>query len=78
MKVTNVKLQDLMVVIDKCEGDVFLHTEDGDKLNLKSKLSQLVGIFNVIAGGEVRIANITATNLSDESRIFRFLLYGEV
>ena len=78
MKVTNVKLQDLMTVIDKCEGDVFLHTEDGDKLNLKSKLSQLVGIFNVIAGGEVKIANITATNLSDESRIFRFLLYGEV
>lgn len=78
MKVTNVKLQDLMTVIDKCEGDVFLHTEDGDKLNLKSKLSQLVGIFNVIAGGEIKIANITATNLSDESRIFRFLLYGEV
>lgn len=78
MKVTNVKLQDLMAVIDKCEGDVFLHTEDGDKLNLKSKLSQLVGIFNVIAGGEIKIANITATNLSDESRIFRFLLYGEV
>ena len=29
-------------VLDSCEGNVFLMTRDGNRLNLKSKLCQLV------------------------------------
>ena len=31
-------------VLDSCEGNVYLMTRDGDKLNLKSKLCQLIGL----------------------------------
>ena len=32
-------------VLDSCEGNVYLMTRDGDKLNLKSKLCQLIGSY---------------------------------
>ena len=32
-------------VLDSCEGNVYLMTRDGDKLNLKSKLCQLCLLY---------------------------------
>ena len=37
-------------VLDSCEGNVYLMTRDGDKLNLKSKLCQLIGLTSLIEG----------------------------
>lgn len=34
-------------VLDSCEGNVYLMTRDGDKLNLKSKLCQLIGLTSL-------------------------------
>lgn len=36
-----------LAVLDTCEGNVFLVTREGDHLNLKSKLCQLVGLTHV-------------------------------
>ena len=33
-----VDVQEFLSVVDTCEGDVFLVTDEGDRLNLKSKL----------------------------------------
>ena len=78
MELRNVDFRDFMKVVDKCSGPVFLLTEEGDKINLKSKLCQLAGIFLLIEGGRIDIANIETSNMEDNSKIFRFLLYGEV
>ena len=43
MKVSNIKdIDKFFAVVDSCEGRVELVTGEGDRLNLKSKLSQYV------------------------------------
>lgn len=74
----DVDLQDFLKTIDTCEGDVFLETDEGDCLNLKSKLCQLVGLTNLIKGGMIAEAYIRCENPADETKLFRFNLYKEV
>lgn len=82
MASTPVELHDVDVpaflkVLDECEGKVFLVTNEGDKLNLKSKLSQLVGLTKLIEGGKIAEASIVCENPEDESKLFRFNLFGD-
>ena len=45
MKVQNIKdIEKFFKVIDECKGKVELVTGEGDRLNLKSKLSQYVSM----------------------------------
>ena len=66
-----------LAVLDTCVGNVYLVTEDGDKLNLKSKLCQLIGLTQLIEGGKIGSAKILAENADDESKLFRFNLLGD-
>lgn len=82
MATTPVALHDVDVpaflkVLDECKGKIFLVTDEGDKLNLKSKLCQLVGLTKLIEGGKIASASIVCENQEDESKLFRFNLYGE-
>ena len=70
--------KELMLVIDKCEGEVYLTTNEGDILNVKSKLSQVIGLIKLIEGGEINIADIRAAKITDQSRLTRYLLYREI
>ena len=74
----NVDFDDLIAVIDSCKGNVYLETEDGDSLNLKSKLSQMLGISTILANTEISEAWVRCDNPDDESKLFRFDLYGEI
>lgn len=76
LKNLNVDFKKFMEVIDNCDGGVYVITQDHDKINLKSKLSQLIGIRELIADGRVEIENLSFDLLSDESKVFRFLIYG--
>lgn len=73
----DVDIQALCKIIDSCKGDVFLITAEGDRLNLKSKLCQVVGLTNLIQGGTIAEATLCCTNSEDDTRLFRFALYGE-
>ena len=45
MKIKNIdNPEEFLKVIDSCQGKVELITDDGDRLNLKSKLCQLVSL----------------------------------
>jgi hypothetical protein len=63
--------------LDQCKGDVLLVTNQNDRFNLKSKLSQLAGIVNLIEGGRLVEAKIICTDPEDESMLFRLNLFGE-
>lgn len=78
MKLVNIDLADFMTVVDKCEGNVWLVTKDGDKLNMKSKLCQMIGIVKYIKSGEIEAENVICDKQEDSSRIFRFLLYKDI
>ena len=66
-----------LAVLEKCVGNVYLMTRDGDKLNLKSKLCQLVGLTRLIEGGKIAEAFVICDNEEDESKLFRFNLYKD-
>lgn len=66
-----------LAVLDTCEGNVYLVTNEGDRLNLKSKLCQLVGLTRLIEGGKIAEACILCENKDDESKLFRFNLLGD-
>ena len=63
--------------VKECEHDVYFYTGEGDKLNLKSKLCQLVGLTQLIEGGKIAEAYIICENPDDESKLFRFNLLGK-
>ncbi len=73
----NVDVTEFLAVLDTCEGNVFLVTNEGDRLNLRSKLCQLVGLTRLIEGGKIAEASIICENKEDESKLFRFNFFGE-
>lgn len=73
----DVDVSEFLGVLDTCKGNVFLVTHEGDKLNLRSKLCQLVGLTRLIEGGKISEAFIVCENKEDESKLFRFNLLGE-
>ena len=58
------------------KGDVFLETPDGDVLNLKSRLTQLLALSSAIDWGTVGEATVICKYPEDETRLFRLNLYG--
>lgn len=62
--------------LDQCKGNVLLVTAENDRFNLKSKLSQLAGIINLIEGGRLVEAKIICEDPEDESMLFRLNLFG--
>lgn len=74
----NIDVSKFLTVLDTCKGNVYLVTREGDHLNLKSKLCQLIGLTQLIEGGKITEAYILCDNQEDESKLFRFGLYGEV
>ena len=78
IQIHNVDFEDLIKVINKCKGDVYLETSDGDSLNLKSRLCQMLGLSTILANTEVEEAWVRCTNKDDETMLFSFNLYGEM
>ena len=74
----NIDFEDLIKAVNNCKGDVYLETNEGDVLNLKSKLCQLIGLSTIFANSEIAEASIRCTNPEDETALFRFNLYGEM
>jgi len=72
-----VDLKEFLEVIDQCKGDVFLETAEGDRLNLKSRLCQMIGLASLVEGGKIEKATIRVTDPEDDALLFRFNLYGK-
>ena len=78
MVMHDIDIADFIKTLDACKGDVYLETNEGDVLNLKSKLCQMMGIANILKGAIINEATIRCTNMEDETLLFRFNLYREV
>ena len=72
----NFDFSKLMEFVSTAKGEVYLKTLEGDVLNLKSRLTQLLVLSNAIDWGHVGEATITCTDPEDETRLFRLNLYG--
>lgn len=77
MKVSNIKdIQKFFDVVDSCTGKVELVTGEGDRLNLKSKLSQYVSLANIFSNGEIPELEIIASEKEDVDRLMNFMING--
>lgn len=77
MKIQNIKnIDGFFEVIDKCKGRVELVTGEGDRLNLKSKLSQYVALANVFSNGEIPELEIVAYEPDDAALLLNFMMKG--
>ena len=63
-------------VIDSCQGKVELVTGEGDRLNLKSKLSQYVSMANIFSNGEIPELEILAYEKEDIDKLVSFMING--
>ena len=53
MKLNRIKnIDEFFKVVDRCEGTVELISKDGDRINLKSKLSQYLSLAKVFSGND--------------------------
>lgn len=77
MKVQNITdIEGFFKVVDECKGKVELVTGEGDRLNLKSKLSQYVSMANIFSNGEIPELEIIAYEKEDTDRLIKFMLDG--
>ena len=78
MKVQNItNIEKFFEVVDNCKGRVELVTGEGDRLNLKSKLSQYVSMANIFSNGEIPELEIIAYEQEDTERLIQFMINGE-
>ena len=77
MKVQNITdIEGFFKVVDECKGKVELVTGEGDRLNLKSKLSQYVSMANIFSNGEIPELEIIAYEPEDTEKLIHFMMTG--
>lgn len=74
MKIQNIKdVEEFFKVIETCAGTIELVTGEGDRLNLKSKLSQFVALAHVFSSNDIPELEIVAYEKEDVEKIIDFM-----
>lgn len=76
-QIHNFDFNRLIEFANEAKGEVFLQTKEGDVLNLKSRLTQLMALSKAIDWGNIGEATVICKNPEDETRLFRLNLYGK-
>lgn len=75
MKIQNItNIEKFFKVVDSCKGKVELVTGEGDRLNLKSKLSQYVSMANIFSDGTISELEILAYEPEDITKLVNFMM----
>ena len=75
MKVENIKdIDKFFKVVDECKGKVELVTGEGDRLNLRSKLSQYVSMANIFSDGVIKELELVAYEPEDIDRLVNYMI----
>ena len=78
MKLTNISnIDGFFEAVNDCKGDVYLVTQEGDKLNLKSSLCKYVA-FSQIFGGSGLEMELETTKPEDTHRFIHFAMTNSV
>ena len=75
MKIQNItNIEKFFEVVDSCEGKVELVTGEGDRLNLKSKLSQYVSMAKLFSDGTISELELLAYEPEDINKLMNFMM----
>lgn len=76
MKLYDIDVLKLIELLDKSKGNVYLITDDGNKLNLKSKLCQLYGVRVLLekTKNSTISAELNVENPEDELMFINYMM----
>ena len=75
MKFYNLKdIKGFFQMIEKTKGDVYLLSEQGDKINLKSNLSRYVAFVQLFADKNIKEFELQVTESSDKRLLLKYLM----
>ncbi len=79
MKITNIPdINEFFKVIDQCKGRVELTSTEGDRINLKSKLTQFVAVAQMLDTTYVKELELVASEPEDATRLLAYMMHGKV
>ena len=70
------ELPEFVKALESCEKNVYLVTNEGDRINLKSQFCRMIGLYHIINGGKFAGGHIECESTDDAARLFRFNLFG--
>ena len=62
--------------VSKCTGRVELVTDEGDRLNLKSQLTQYLTMAKVFGGSDIPEMEVVVSNADDMGLLLSFMMAG--
>lgn len=78
MKIQNISdVNTFFKVIDSCKGNRRAGFPEGDRINLKSKLSQYLSMANIFSNGYIKELELVAYEKEDLDRLIKFMYQGE-
>ena len=78
MKIQNItNVEKFFDVINQCKGTVELVSREGDRINLKSKLSQYLSMATIFSNGYIKELELEAYEPEDVERLIKFMVQGE-
>ena len=78
MKIQNINdVEAFFKVVDECKGTVELVSPEGDRINLKSKLTQYLSMANIFSNGYIKELDLVAHDKEDVERLIKFMYQGE-
>ena len=79
MKFENVKNVERLfqIIRDECSGTVELVSSEGDRINLKSRLSQYISMVRLLDTEFVKELELVASDPAAVDRLLRFMRDGE-
>lgn len=79
MKIQNITdVEKFFKVIEQCKGTVELVSNEGDRINLKSKLSQYLSMATIFSNGSIiSELELVAHDPEDVERLIKYMYQGE-
>lgn len=78
MKIQNITdVEAFFKVIDACKGPVELISPEGDRINLKSKLTQYLSMATMFSNGYINELDLVAHEREDIERLIKYMYQGE-
>ena len=77
MKIINIaNPTEFFQAINKCKGRVLLTTEQGDQLNLKSKICQYIAISQMFSEAKIKELELMVSEPDDLNLLLQYLVRG--
>lgn len=77
MKIENIKdVNKFFEIIEQCKGKVEIISKEGDRLNVKSKLTQFVIASNFFDNPIINELELIAENPDDRKLLIQFMMNG--